>query len=323
MEARGDPPASSISRALDHASAWAQMSNYVVNECSVDATTVKSLQDSDDKIFLMTMYTNGQPHEPSPGICLASKPWLEWCGLSAREVLWKDPTILQGKLTAQTHINTIGTYLRTCPPSGPLVIKKLVNYRVVHNEATGQSRRQPFKFTLIIEQLSSTESGELNQMWLAKMEDEQDLPNDIEAMPPPAPKMANRLPKNESLRQASPQERTETKRGTVRKREDDKSAVTCAAPAPAPYWTAEALAAINPRLAHPEMVQIQNRMVAASSSRNYAALQTACTEELQLNLALGGERAMARFRARAQARVVDRERAECGSGGGGSVPLSS
>ena len=104
----------------------------------VDRETIDEIRGSTGvKSFLMSVQ---RPETEGYGICLASKSWLEFCGLGEEEVLWQNPgKLLQGPLTSASHVRAMGSYfgeqLRVHESGDDeaqlreLVLDGLVNYR--------------------------------------------------------------------------------------------------------------------------------------------------------------------------------------------------
>lgn len=68
--------------------ARAQMSDFLVQKYGLDKETIANVRDGEAKSFLMPVIP---PGVEGSGICLASRPWLSFCGFSESEVIWKQP----------------------------------------------------------------------------------------------------------------------------------------------------------------------------------------------------------------------------------------
>merc|ERR1719473_759135 len=92
------------------------------------------------------------PGELGSGICLATTPWLEFCGLTEADVAFRDPKdIIQGPLTQKALKKQMRDFFRSYESSKYVAgqhftFYNVINYRWV-DKSTGV-RRVPFKFTL-------------------------------------------------------------------------------------------------------------------------------------------------------------------------------
>jgi len=195
---------SQISRLLSQeAEVLKQMIEFLKSDYAVDDTTIARVRQSNSNAFLMTML---KPGKRGSGICLASRAWLEWCGLGDVDVAWKQPKeLLQGRIR-NSQIEGImpdfftGNSLKQRMPQEPYSFLNVVNYRRVWDssgdECDGRDnddefllaserkrkrfgcRKVPFKFTLTIKRLRSDETGEFFPIFESIMTDERDLTKD-------------------------------------------------------------------------------------------------------------------------------------------------
>ena len=64
------------------------------------------------KTFLTSMLP---PSITGSGVCLASRPWLDFCGFGECDVAWRQPRdLLQGPLTTQAHKDQMHAYFKRC-----------------------------------------------------------------------------------------------------------------------------------------------------------------------------------------------------------------
>ena len=168
----------------------------------VDDETIAAVRGSTEKTFLTSMLP---PPTIGSGVCLASRPWLDFCGFGECDVAWRQPRdLLQGPLTTQAHKEQMHAYFKRCGcqsglegtvPGSPggiqtLRISGLINYRRAWDNsdtpsvgddddradpAANNAPRIPFSFTLTVRQLRSVKTGEKYPIFQATMTDECDL----------------------------------------------------------------------------------------------------------------------------------------------------
>jgi hypothetical protein len=157
--------------------------DYLTRHHGVDQKTIVSVRDGAAKSFIMSL---APPGEEGHGICLASQPWLDFCGFTIDDVAWQAPKeLLQGPLTSPKHIAQMRDFFKSeqqnqeateAKCSDTLVLEQLVNYRTVGTGAG--TKRVPFSFTLTVGRLHSAETGKEYQLFHSHMTDERDLTAD-------------------------------------------------------------------------------------------------------------------------------------------------
>jgi len=177
------------------AQAFVNMISFLKSQYNLDDETITRVRESPEKTFLMSMH---RPGTGCSGICLASRAWLEWCGLGDSDVAWQQPQhVLQGPLSRSAQMVIMpdfytGYHLSMREPQTPFQFLNVVNYRRVWDadptfdsfgeggtdESSRACGRVPFKFTLTIRRLKSDVTGIEYPIFESIMTDEQDLTED-------------------------------------------------------------------------------------------------------------------------------------------------
>lgn len=182
------------------AQAFVNMLSFLKSRYNVDDQTITRVRESPAKTFLMS---TDRPGVSGSGICLASRAWLEFCGLGDSDVAWQQPKdLLQGSLSRSAQFKILPDFYTgyscfAAQPHSPLQFLNVINYRRVWEDEDsmfdtfgeggtdgGSSRGAytpaliPFRFTLTIRRLKSDVSGVEYPIFESIMTDEQDLTTD-------------------------------------------------------------------------------------------------------------------------------------------------